>query len=164
VRKPAAESNPVSFRPARTGEAEAIAALIRRAFAQYRGRMQPEASALKESADSVRSAMEADPFVVARRAGHVVGCVAVQRRLDFAYIRRLAVEPEERRRGIGGGLMAQAEAQARRLGFSRLRVETRLALTENRAFFKALGFVEGAQRSHPGFADPTYVELEKILI
>jgi hypothetical protein len=60
--------------------------------------------------------------------------------------------------------MAEAEAQARRLGVHRLRVETRLVLTENRAFFEALGFIEGAQHSHPGFAHPTYVELEKSLI
>jgi hypothetical protein len=40
----------------------------------------------------------------------------------------------------------------------------RLALTENRAFFQALGFVEGAHRCHPGCDRPTYVELEKILL
>ena len=164
MRKPTAESNPVSLGPARMEEAEAIAALIRRAFAQYRGRIQPEASALRESADSVRSAMETDRVVVARREGRIIGCIAIQQRADLAVARRLAVDPAERRRGVGGALMAEAEVLARGLGFARLRVETRLALAENRMFFKALGFVEGTQASHPGFAHPTYVELEKTLI
>ena len=66
--------------------------------------------------------------------------------------------------GIGRALMAEAEGLARRLGLTRLGVETRLALTGNRAFFRALGFVEGAHHCHPGFAHPTYLELEKILI
>ena len=164
MRKPAAESNPVLFGPARPEEAAAIAALIHRAFAPYRGRLQPEPSALKESEDSIGSAMETELIMVARRAGQIIGCVALQRKAESAYARRLAVDPAERGSGIGGALMAEAEALARRLGYSRLRVETRLALAENRAFFQSLGFVEGAQHCHPEFAHPTYVELEKTLI
>lgn len=161
MRKPAAESNPVSIGPAEPGEAEAIAALIQRAFAPYRGRLRPEPSALRETADSIRSILETDSILVARRAGMVIGCVSVQRRADAAYIRRLAVEPGERRAGLGRALMGGAKRLARGQGFHRLCAETRLALGENRAFFRTLGFVEGAQRSHPGFAHPTYIELEK---
>ncbi len=164
MRKEPAESNPVSIGPARAEEAEAIAALIRRAFAQYRGRLQPEPSALRESTDSIRSVLETESVVVARRAGRVIGCVSVQQRPDIVFARRLAVEPGERGAGVGRALVAEAEEVARRLGISRLGVETRLALTENRAFFQALGFVERAQHCHAGFAYPTYVELQKTLI
>ena len=164
MRKEAAESNPVSFGPAHPGEAEAITALIHRAFAQYRGKIHPEPSALGESADSILSAIEQDSFVLARRGERIIGCVSVQERGGVAYARRLAVEPAERGAGIGWSLMAEVEALARNLGFSCVRVETRLALAENRTFFRALGFVEGAHRCHPGFAHPTYVELEKTLV
>jgi predicted N-acetyltransferase YhbS len=164
VGKPAAEGNPVSIGPGRADEAEAIAGLIHRAFAGYRGRLQPEPSALRESADSIRSALEVERMLVARRDGRIVGCVSVQQRGALAYARRLAVEPAEQGAGIGRALMAEAEALARRLGLNCLGVETRLALTDNRAFFRAIGFVEGAHRCHPGFAHPTYVELQKILI
>jgi hypothetical protein len=60
--------------------------------------------------------------------------------------------------------VAAAEAEARRMGLDRLRVDVRLKLRDNRAFFRALGFVEGAERCHPGFRLPTYIELEKTLI
>jgi N-acetylglutamate synthase-like GNAT family acetyltransferase len=164
VRKPPAESNPVSIGPAEPAEAAAIAALIQRAFAPYRGRLQPEPSALRETADSIRSILETDSILVARRGRTVIGCVAVQRRAEMAYVQRLAVDPSARRGGLGRALMDEAERLARGQGFRRLCVETRLALGENRAFFRTLGFVECAQRSHPGFAHPTYVELEKTLI
>jgi hypothetical protein len=60
--------------------------------------------------------------------------------------------------------MAETESLARQMGVGRLRVDVRLALTGNRAFFRALGFVEGSHLCHSGFATPTYVELEKTLI
>ena len=98
------------------------------------------------------------------RGRQLVGCVAIQRKADFVYAGRLAVDPAARGAGIGTALMVEAEALARAMGANRLRVDVRLALIENRAFFRALGFLEGAHRSHPGFAEPTYVELEKILV
>jgi len=164
VRKQATEGNPLLIRPARPEEAEAIVALIHRAFGQYRGMLRPESSALSESADSIRAAMKAGTILLAVRDDRILGCISVQRKTDFGYAGRLAVEPMERSAGIGRALMAEAEALVRRMGVDRLRVDVRLKLRDNRAFFKALGFVEGAQRCHPGFASPTYVEMEKSLI
>jgi N-acetylglutamate synthase-like GNAT family acetyltransferase len=164
VRKPATEGNPLLIRPARAEEADAIVALIHRAFGQYRGTLRPESSALSESADSIRTAMKTGAILLAIRDDRILGCVSVHQKGDFAYAGRLAVEPMERSVGIGRALMAEAEALALGMGLARLRVDVRLKLRDNRAFFKALGFVEGAQRRHPGFSSPTYVELEKILI
>jgi len=164
VRKPAAESNPLLIRPARVEEAEAVAALIHCAFGQYCGKLQPESGALSESANGIAAAMTTGMILLATRAGRIVGCVSVQRKADFAYAGRLAVEPLERGGGIGRALMAQAEALARQMGADRLRVDVRLALAQNRAFFRSLGFAEGAHRCRPGFASRTYAELEKILI
>ena len=164
MRKQTTEGNPLLIRPARADEAEAIVALLHRAFAEYRGKLQPESGALSESTDTISSAMSGGTILVAVRDKGIAGCVALQHKVDFAYAGRLAVDPSARGMGVGRALMAEAEAMARQLGAGRLRAHVRLALTENRAFFRALGFVEGAHRCHPGFSRPTYVELEKILI
>lgn len=164
MRKPAAESNPFLIRAARPDEAEAIVALIQRAFGEYRGKLRPESGALLETAETLRAAMKTGTLLVAERSGRILGCVSVRRKDDHAYAARLAVEPMERRIGVARALMARAEALARQMGADRLRVDVRLKLRDNRAFFRALGFKEGAERCHPGFRQPTYVELEKILI
>lgn len=163
MRIQAAESNPFLIRAARPEEAEAIVALLQRAFGQYRGKLRPESGALQETPETIRAAMNADMVLLAERAGRILGCVSVRRKDGYGYAGRLAVEPMERGIGAGRALMAAAEAQVRRMGMDRLRVDVRLKLTDNRAFFRALGFAEGAERCHPGFRDPTYIEMEKSL-
>lgn len=164
MRKQAAESNPLLIRPARPDEAEAIVALIQRAFGEYRGKLRPESGALLETPDTIRVTMKTGTILLAERAGRIVGCVSVRRKDDCAYAGRLAVEPMERGIGVGRALLAAAEALARQMGSDRLRVDVRLKLRDNRAFFRALGFVEGAERCHPGFSSPTSIEMEKTLI
>ena len=164
MRKPAAESNPFLIRAARPDEAAAIVALLQRAFGEYRGKLRPESSALLETAETIRAAMKTGTILLAERGGRILGCVSVRHKDDCAYAGRLAVEPMERRIGVARALMAAAEALTRQMGSDRLRVDVRLKLTANRAFFRALGFIEGAERCHAGFRSPSYVELEKILI
>jgi N-acetylglutamate synthase-like GNAT family acetyltransferase len=164
VRKQAVESNPFLIRAARSDEAEAIVALIHRAFGAYRGKLRPESGALQETPETIRAVMKTGTILLAERAGRVLGCVSVRRKDDCAYAGRLAVEPMERGIGVGRALLAAAEATARQMGSDRLRVDVRLKLRDNRAFFRALGFKEGAERCHPGFSKPTFVEMEKILI
>jgi N-acetylglutamate synthase-like GNAT family acetyltransferase len=164
VRKPAAESNPFLIRAARPDEAEALVALLQRAFGVYRGKLRPESGALLETPETIRAVMKTSTILIVERNGRILGCVSVQRKGECAYAGRLAVEPMEQGIGVGRALLAAAEALARQMGSDRLRVDVRLKLRDNRAFFRALGFVEGAERCHPGFRSPTYIELEKTLI
>ena len=79
------------------------------------------------------------------------------------YVGRLAVSPSHQRRGIARALMAQAEAEARRLALPKLTLRARIMLTDNIAFFRACGFVAVAEHAHAGYAHPTSVEMEKRL-
>ena len=152
------------IRPAEPADAETVVALIHRAFAQYRDQLAPPSGALAESAQTITSLMQRGKVLLAKVEGIAVGCVAVEDRGEYAYVGRLAVEPSARGRKLGLALMDAAETEARLMGAQRLRADCRLSLAENRAFFQALGFVEGAHRCHAGFASPTYVELEKVLV
>lgn len=152
------------IRAAEPSETETIVALIQRAFAQYRDRLEPPSAALAESSETIAGLMRRGKVLLAKVDGIAVGCVAVEDRGEYAYVGRLAVEPSARGRKLGLALMDAAETEARLMGAKRLRADCRLGLAENRAFFRALGYVEGAHRCHAGFAEPTYVELEKTLI
>jgi len=108
VRKQAAESNPPVIRAARADEAEAVVALIQRAFGEYRGKLRPESGALLETPETLKAAMKTGTILLAERAGRILGCVSVRRKDDCAYAGRLAVEPMERGIGVGRALMKTA--------------------------------------------------------
>ncbi len=152
------------IRAAEPAEADTVVTLLQRAFAQYRDRLLPASGALSETQESIAALMTRGRVLLAKVDGLPVGCVAVEDRGDCIYVGRLAVEPSARGRKLGLALMDAAETEARLMGGQRLRLDCRLALPENRAFFGALGFIEGGHRCHAGYTEPTYVELEKILV
>lgn len=93
-------------------------------------------------------------FLVAYLDGRAVGCGAV-RRLDgnMAEIKRMYVRPEARRRGVAAAVLAELEAEARRLGVAQLVLETGPRQPEAIALYRREGFAEtapyGAHAAHP---------------
>jgi GNAT superfamily N-acetyltransferase len=153
----------VTLRPAALADAEVLAALIRTAFAAPPVPLHPPPSALRETAASVAVHLQGGGGAVAEVGGAVIGVLLWAERDGSLYLRRLAVDPAWRRRGAARALLAAAEAEARRRGLSRLRLSTRLVLSGNRRLFAAAGFRETSLGRHEGFAEPTYVEMERHL-
>ena len=79
------------------------------------------------------------------------------------YFGRLAVLPAYRNRGISALLIAYVEQRARELGLPRVRLGVRVALPHLRARYERLGYRVIEQRSHAGYAEPTYLVMEKLL-
>lgn len=137
--------------------------LTQAAFAPY-ARLVPPSGAVAESMENVAAVLAAGGGAVAERAGVAVGCLRWSLRDDGdLYVGRVAVDPGERGSGIGGALMAWAEAEARRRGCGGLRVGVRVALPENLAYFQRMGFVVTGEHSHDGFDQPTWLSLRKDL-
>lgn len=84
-------------------------------------------------------------FLLAREGGRAVACVALKP-VDAATgeVKRLWVAEEARGRGLARAMMGAIEAEARRLGFSRLRLDTNEALSEAIALYRRLGWAEVA--------------------
>ncbi len=93
-------------------------------------------------------------FLIAYLEGRAVGCGAV-RRLEggMGEIKRMYVRPEARRRGVAAAILAELEAEARRLGAGLLVLETGPRQPEAIALYQRDGFVEtalyGGHEAHP---------------
>jgi putative acetyltransferase len=82
-------------------------------------------------------------FLVAYVNGQPVGCGAVRRNdREVAEIKRMYVVPEARGRGIARQVLLALEAEARRLGVSRLVLETGVRQAEALTLYRRAGFVE----------------------
>lgn len=82
-------------------------------------------------------------WVVAYRDERPVGCAGVKR-LDAATgeVKRVYLRPEARGLGLGRALMEALEADARTLGFERIRLDTGDRQPEALGLFRSLGYRE----------------------
>ncbi|MGI4953801.1 MAG: GNAT family N-acetyltransferase [Janthinobacterium lividum] len=146
-----------------SADAAVVAALIRTAFGSITIRLDPPPSALRVSEPDILALLASGGGAVWDDAG-IRGCILWQQRPGGLYLGRLAVDPDWQGRGIARLLLMAGEEEARRIGYVSTLLEVRLALPQNRRLFASAGYVERAERAHPGFTMPTYAEAEKCLV
>ena len=157
-------SDTLVLRAASAADAPAIAATIAAAFAQYRGKLMPESSAFRETAEAiVHQLANGSGTIVAERNGAMIGCVMTELLEGDLYFGRLAVLPEARGLGLAGRLIAAVEDEARRRGLPGVRLGVRIALPDNQRLFQSLGYREISREAHPGFDHPTSINMRKAL-
>jgi predicted N-acetyltransferase YhbS len=140
-----------------------IVAVTRAAFEEFTSWLNPPSGAQNETPEKVRAKLVSGHGVLALIGDRVVGSVYYSAEAEYVYLGRLAVLPEFRGRGIGTALVAEVERRARELGRARVRLGVRLALPHLRVRYERLGYKVYEERSHEGFAEPTYLMMEKLL-
>ncbi len=136
--------------------------VIHDVFGHYEGNLVPPSAALKETVDSIGRRLAGGAVFLAEDAGgRVIGAVCADRKGDAMYLGRLAVRPECQGRGVGAALVAAVERFAAEAGADRITIGVRLALADNIRMFQKLGFVETGRTAHPGFSEPTSMDLAK---
>ncbi|WP_430440059.1 GNAT family N-acetyltransferase [Shinella sp.] len=143
---------------------DALLSLILSAFAFMDGLIDPPSSAHRLTPDALAKKAREEIGLLAVEGEMLVGCMFLKPEEESLYIGKLAVLPSFQGRGAGRSLLEHAEALARKKGLATLRLETRVELAANHALFTRWGFVRTAEKSHPGFARPTSIEMCKTLV
>ena len=125
-----------SIETATWGHAGVMAAIHRTAF--------PATEAWSRDVMLLQLGMQATFGLVYSRAGMILGRVTV----DEAEILTLAVDPGQRRRGIGTALLGAAMARATKLGAAFMFLEVAVTNDAARALYAAHGFTEAGLRRH----------------
>ncbi len=147
--------------PAQFSDWEALLSLILGSFAYMDGRIDPPSSAHRLTPDTLRARAKTEHLYIA--GSPLNGCAFFAEQPDALYIGKLAIAPAVQGKGLGRAFLIEAEALARSLGLPRLRLETRIELTQNHAAFARFGFTQTAEKAHPGFTRPTSITMEKQL-
>lgn len=122
-------------------DAEVMRQITFRAF-ESQASLDPPSGAVSETVDKVRDDLVSGRGVLAwMGAGPVGACrVVVHADPDRYHVRRLAVAPEVRRRGIARAIMRWLEDEAAAEGMSEIRLGVRNTLTSNFALYEGLGY------------------------
>jgi GNAT superfamily N-acetyltransferase len=137
----------------------ALHALILRAFAGMKGRINPPSSARDLTPESLAATAQTSEIWAIGTPPQA--CMILTPKLGSLYLGKLAVDPALQGRGLGRSLVSWAEARARALGLPALTLQTRVELAENHATFQRLGFLETGRTSHEGFTAPTSITYTK---
>jgi drug/metabolite transporter (DMT)-like permease/GNAT superfamily N-acetyltransferase len=82
-------------------------------------------------------------FLVVYEDGRAVGCGGIRALSDgMAEVKRMYIVPGARGRGHGRRLLGALEAEARRLGYTHMRLDTAETLREAQALYRASGYRE----------------------
>jgi GNAT superfamily N-acetyltransferase len=89
--------------------------------------------------------MEGVTYFAARRGGHLVGIIGCELKHGACHLVHLAVEPEARRRGVGGALLTAAVDWARRSSATTVWSDPLARFEAAGALFLKLGFAESGR-------------------
>lgn len=147
------------IRHAHPGEAEAVRAIVRDAYARWTPRLGRESSPMRGDYAKVITEGRAWVLEIDRK---MVGFIDLKEDGDFLAIANVAVVSAEQGKGHGGRLLAFAEEEARRRGYGEVRLYVNALMTENIAIYQHAGYSE-VERFRRGGPDRVYLCMTKQL-
>lgn len=138
----------IAMRAATAIDADVIGVIARTAYSKYVPRMGQAPAPM--SADFAAH-IARDTVVVVESDEQVRGYMIAWPEADAYFIDNIAVDPEAQGRGLGRRLIEYAVSEAQRLGLRALCLYTNVAMTENLAMYRRIGFVEMHRAVENGF-------------
>ncbi len=121
-----------------------VLSVVHTAFAD-RPVLDPPATALQETLETVREALEAHGGLLVEHDGSPVGALLFEPKGRLLGLRRVGVLGSVRGLGVAAQMASRAREIAQELGFTGLQLEARVELPATIKFWRNLGYVE-AQR------------------
>ena len=157
-------SESIVLREATAADIPTLVALVRTAFEDYRGRLEPPSGAHNETPETVRQALHTGWAALALVNDATVGCVFYCQEDAHMYLGRLSVLRPFRRYGVGQALLEYVEQRARDLGLPCVQLGVRIALPHLQAYYARLGYHVVRYEAHAGYTAPTSVVMEKPVV
>lgn len=154
---------PVRVRVAHDSDSEAVAILLRDAFAEFVPFYTVAAfAATTPEANELRHRLSEGPIWVAEGGDRIIGTVSALPRPAGVYLRGLAVAPAARGHGVARLLLDAVEAFARECNAARIHLRTTPFLFGAIRLYEAAGFVRTPEPPHDFHGTPL-VTMEKLL-
>jgi len=137
-----------TIRNATINDADSVRQLVSEAYSVYIERIGRRPAPM----DAAYESLIAQGHVwVAEDAGEAVGVVVLEAYEDHLLVENLAVHPSWQGRGVGGQLLALAEAQALATSKPEMRLYTNERMVENLRYYTRRGFIETHRARSEGF-------------
>jgi ribosomal protein S18 acetylase RimI-like enzyme len=144
----------VEIRPARVEDAAEITECVAAAYKIYLGRLGKTPGPML---DDYIKVIQQHRVLVLREAERIIGILVLIVQNQSLLVDNVAVHPDHQGRGLGRRLMALAEEEARRLGFTTITLYTNVRMTENIGLYKKLGYAETGHKIEQGY-DRVYMQ------
>ena len=109
-------------------------------------------------ADDLTSQISDGAIHVVCDQSHVLGYISFWPAADQMFVDTLAILPEHHRRGLGSQLLAYADFETRRLGYSAITLFTKAHMMGNLQFYKSRGYRETGRCDDDGYCRVFYVK------
>ncbi|MFC5470658.1 GNAT family N-acetyltransferase [Cohnella suwonensis] len=153
----------VTIAEAKDDEIPLVHGLMREAFEEYRGRLNPPSGALREEiADIRRTIGGRGGAILAWLDDRPVGSAQYYREENYLYIGRVSVVPAARGFGVGREMLDELEDRARRDGMTDTLVEVRLSLPGKVSFYEKRDYSAIRTVDYPERTDSWYVMSKRL--
>jgi len=150
----------ITLREAGPDDAQVLLHLMRAAFEEYEGVLDPPSGAHQETIDTVGRRLARGAAVLASVEDEPVGFAFYELDEGLLYFGRLSVLPQWRSKGIGGALLDYVERHARETGAAGVRLGVRMQLPHLIARYERRGYRTTKHMTHTGYAQPTFIYME----
>jgi ribosomal protein S18 acetylase RimI-like enzyme len=136
------------IRAATADDVSAITQIVGQAYLHYIARIGKRPRPMLD--DHAARVLEGAVWVLEEGAD-VAGIVVLLPAPDYLLLDNIAISPARQGLGLGQRLLAFAEAEALRLGYSEIRLYTHQTMVENQRLYASIGYEETGRGTEAGY-------------